>query len=214
MRNIMRNAEETGVARIGNILPEDYRVRTWEEEKKPENSAVVIAMADVSWSMGDFEKYVTRAFCWWTVGFLRSKYPKVDIVFVAHDTEAREVTEEQFFSRGTGGGTKCSSANRLALDLINERYSTDTYNVYPLHFSDGDNWMGDNEKSVELVKELLEQDVNQYAYIQIGKSDTSGLLKDYRKNLTDERFKGLVIREKNDVLSALKQVFNPEEKAD
>jgi sporulation protein YhbH len=213
MQSIMRNIQETGIAKVGSILPEDYRVRTWEEERKPENSAVVIAMADISGSMGDFEKYVTRAFCWWTVGFLRSKYPKVDIVFVAHDTEANEVTEEQFFSRGTGGGTKCSSANRLALDIVNERYPANRFNVYPLHFSDGDNWSGDNEECVSLVKQLLDQDVNQYAYIQIGARSQSKLLSDYNNNVQDERFKGIVINDKQGVFPALKQVFNPEEKA-
>jgi sporulation protein YhbH len=213
MQNIMRNVQETGVAKIGNITSDDYRVRIWEEEKRPENSAVVIAMADISGSMGDNEKYITRAFCWWAVGFLRSKYPKVDIVFVAHDTEASEVTEEQFFGRGSGGGTKCSSANRLARDIINERYPANRYNVYPLHFSDGDNWSGDNEKCVDLVQEMLDNDVNQYAYIQIGATSQSGLLSQYNTDVTDERFKGLIINSKQDVLPALKKVFNPEEKA-
>ena len=214
MQNIMRNVQETGLPRIHNIQSDDYRVRIWEEEKRPENSAVVIAMADISGSMGENEKYITRAFCWWAVSFLRSKYPKVDIVFLAHDTEAYEVNEEQFFTRGAGGGTKCSSANELALSIINERYPADRYNVYPLHFSDGDNWTGDdNAKCVNLVQQMLDSDVNQYAYIQIGKVSQSGLLNDYKKSLTDERFKGLIIDGKQDVLPALKKVFNPEEKA-
>lgn len=208
MQNIMRNAQETGVARLANISPDDYRVRSWEIENKPENSAVVLAMADVSGSMGDLEKYITRAFCWWAVEFLRSKYPKVDIVFVAHDTDAREVTEEQFFSRGTGGGTKCSSANKLALDIISERYPASSYNVYPLHFSDGDNWSGDNQLCVDLVKELLNDDISQYAYIQIHNRSQSGLLSDYDKNIKDERFQTVIINDKDGVLPALKQVFS------
>lgn len=209
MQNMMRNAQETGTASIGNISPDDYRVRTWEEERKPENSAAVIAMADVSGSMGDTEKYITRAFCWWAVSFLRSKYPKVEMVFIAHDTEAKEVTEEQFFTRGTGGGTKCSSANKLALDIIDDRYPTSRYNVYPLHFSDGDNNYGDNPKCIEYVQQLLDGEVSQYAYVQIGASSTSGLLSDYIKKIKDERFKGLIVKDKNGVLPALQKVFNP-----
>lgn len=213
LQNMMRNAQETGIAKIANISPDDYRVRTWEEEKRPENSAVVIAMADISGSMGEFEKYITRAFCWWTVGFLRSKYPKVDIVFVSHDTEAHEVSEEQFFTRGVGGGTKCSSANKLALDIIDERYPANRYNVYPLHFSDGDNWSGDNKECVSLVQQLLDRDINQYAYVQIGSHSQSGLLSDYNASVSDKRFKGLVINDKQGVLPALRQVFNPKEQA-
>lgn len=208
MEHMRRQAVETGRVAIGEISPDDLRVRTWETEKKPENNAVVIAMADISGSMGEFEKYITRAFCWWTVNFLRTKYPNVEIVFIAHDTEAYEVTEEQFFTRGMGGGTKCSSANQKALDIINERFPTTGYNVYPLHFSDGDNWFDDNDKCVDLVQELLDKDVNQYAYIQIGGRSQSNLLNDYRNHISDERFNGVVIEEKGDVLNALKQVFD------
>lgn len=213
LQNMLRNAQETGIAQIKGISPDDYRVRTWEEEVRSENNAVVLAMADISGSMGDFEKYITRAFCWWTVGFLRSKYPKVDIVFIAHDTQAYEVNEEQFFTRGVGGGTKCSSANELALDIVKNRYPSSRYNVYPLHFSDGDNWSGDNEKCIELVNQLLDRDINQYAYIQINnrQQGQSKLLSEYNKNIPDDRFKGLMINDKAGVLAALKKVFNPQD---
>lgn len=212
LQNMLRNAQETGKAKIHNISAEDFRVRTWEQEERPKDSAVVVAMADISGSMGEFEKYVTRAFCWWAVSFLRTKYPSVDVVFIAHDTEAYEVSEEQFFTRGSSGGTKCSSANRKALELINDRYQTDRYNVYPLHFSDGDNWSTDNPDCVNLVQELLNNDISQYAYIQIGKASRSQLLEAYNNGIHDERFKGLMIERKEDVLDALKQVFrmNPE----
>ncbi len=208
MQNMIRNAQEYGKAELRNISPDDYRVRSWQERPKPENNAVVIAMADISGSMGEFEKYITRAFCWWTVGFLRSKYPQVEIVFVAHDTEAQEVSEEQFFSRGTGGGTKCSSANRMALDLVKNRYPPSRFNVYPLHFSDGDNWSNDNEECVNLVQGLLDEDINQYAYVQIGHVGRSQLLGEYETNISSERFKGLRIDHKSDVLDALKKVFS------
>lgn len=32
--------------------------------------------------------------------FLRTKYENVEIVFIAHHTEAKEVSEEQFFTKG------------------------------------------------------------------------------------------------------------------
>lgn len=214
MENMFRNAREKGDPRIGGILPDDYRVRRWEEEKKPINNAVVIAMADISGSMGEFEKYVTRAFCWWTVAFLRTKYPSVDIVFVAHDTEAYEVTEEQFFTRGAGGGTKCSSANQMAVDITQDRYPTSRYNVYPLHFSDGDTWGNDDEQAcVRLVQQMLDDDINQYAYVHIDsrKRGNRGLIAAYREGIQDSRFKGVVINDKQDVLKSLREVFNPDE---
>ena len=213
MQNLLRNARESGVAKIGGIIPEDFRVRRWESEPKPINSAVVIAMMDISGSMGEFEKYVTRAVCWWAVSFLRTKYPAVDIVFVAHDTEAYEVTEEQFFTRGTGGGTKCSAANQMAYDITRHRYPTKDYNVYPLHFSDGDNYVMDNNTCVKLVKDLLEDDISQYAYVQIGARSQSGLLAQYQREIKDPRFNGIMIKDKAGVLPALKKIFKPDDGA-
>lgn len=208
LQNILRNAMQTGVAKIQNISPEDFRVRTWEEERKPENNAVVIAMADISLSMGEFEKYVTRSFCWWAVEFLRTKYPKVEIVFVVHDVEAHEVNEEQFFTRGAGGGTKCSSANEMALDMVEHRYPTDRYNVYPMHFSDGDNYGSDNDLCVDMVQRMLDDEVNQYGYVQIGKPRPSQLLTKYRSDIHNDRFKGLMIERKEDVFKALQDMFS------
>lgn len=213
MENMMRNAQKTGRAHIANISPDDYRVRTWEEEMKPENSAVVIAMADISASMSDHEKYLTRAFCWWSVSFLRTKYPKVELAFITHDTEAKESTEEEFFSRGAGGGTKCSSANKMALDIMQERYPADRYNVYPLHFSDGDNFSNDNLDCVELINQMLARDISQYAYVQLGRAYRSNLFNIYEENIDDERFKALMIEDKEEVLPALKKVFKAEEGA-
>ena len=79
-------------------------------------------MMDVSGSMGEFEKYIARSFYFWMVRFLRTKYNNVEIVFITHHTEAKEVDEEEFFNHGESGGTKVSSAYQLALDIINERY--------------------------------------------------------------------------------------------
>ena len=54
--------------------------------------------------------------------FLRTKYETVEIEFIAHHTEAKVVTEEEFFSKGESGGTICSSAYEKALELIEEKY--------------------------------------------------------------------------------------------
>lgn len=211
LENLLRNARETGVARIGRISPDDYRVRTWEYEEKPRDSAVVMAMADISASMGQKEKYITRAFCWWAVSFLRTKYPNVDVVFIAHDTEAYEVNEEQFFTRGQGGATRCSSANEMAADMMRSKYQPSDYNIYPLHFSDGDNLMSDNDRCVQVIQQMLDDDIAQYAFIEIGKTITSRLFDTYEENISDDRFKAIRIADKDGVLDALKQVFTVED---
>ena len=68
-------------------------------------------------------------------------------MFITHHTEAREVDEESFFKLGESGGTKVSSAYQLALDIIRERFDPQFWNIYPFHFSDGDNW-GDSDNKV------------------------------------------------------------------
>lgn len=153
------------------ILPEDLRFKTWNEVYKPESKAVVLALMDTSGSMGIWEKYMARSFFFWMTRFLRTKYETVEIVFIAHHTEAKIVTEEDFFSKGESGGTICSSAYRKALEIIEEKYHPSEYNIYPFHFSDGDNLTSDNQRCVQLVSELIKVsnlfgygEVNQYNY--------------------------------------------------
>lgn len=209
--NILRNAREGRGARISGIEKQDFRVRSWEFEPLPETNAVVIAMMDISGSMDTRKKYMARAFAWWTVNFLRSQYPKVELVFVAHDTEAYEVDEQQFFTRGQGGGTKCSSANEMAIDIMDNRFPADRYNVYPIHFSDGDNWGGDNSKCIEAVEGMMDRDISQYAYVQLGDRSSSGLIHEYKNKIIDERMKTCVLNSNDDVLKGLKYVFSEDE---
>ncbi len=81
MENLRRNARD-GRPRFGGIANDDLRFRAWEPTIVEENNAVVIAMRDVSGSMGEFEKYISRSFYFWMVRFLRSTYTNVEIVFI------------------------------------------------------------------------------------------------------------------------------------
>lgn len=214
VENIRRQARETGRAHLGPFRPEDLRYRTWEEQHAFESNAVVIAMMDVSGSMGEFKKYVARSFYFWMVRFLRTRYDNVDIVFISHHTEAKEVTEEQFFTQGESGGTVVSSAYRLALDVIAARYPTRDWNVYPFHFSDGDNYYSDNDEAVKLADELAST-CNLFGYGEIGDEEgpsyrrTSGaLLSIFSDRLRHtDRFAGVRIDDRADVYPALKHFF-------
>ena len=93
---IKRNAIK-GKAEISPLHNDDLRFKTWDEVTKPESKAVVLAMMDTSGSMGAFEKYCARSFFFWMIRFLRSKYETVEIEFIAHHTEAKVVSEEDFF---------------------------------------------------------------------------------------------------------------------
>jgi uncharacterized sporulation protein YeaH/YhbH (DUF444 family) len=136
----------------------------------------------------------------------------VEIVFIAHHTEAKEVTEEEFFTRGESGGTKASSAYRLALELVDARYPAADWNIYPFHFSDGDNWPTDNEECRALAEQLLAR-ANQLGYGEIRQSRHSygSTLMNAFEKLDSPKFQSVVITDKAGVYPALRAFFGPEE---
>lgn len=208
--NIKRNAK-TGDPHFGSLKNDDLRFKTWDRDIRRESNAVVIAMMDVSGSMGTFEKYVSRAFYYWMVRFLRTKYDNVEIIFIAHHTEARAVTEEEFFTRGESGGTKASSAYQLALDLLEERYSPSNWNIYPFHFSDGDNWPSDNELCSRLARNLLSKsNLFGYGEIRQGRYSYQSTLMHTFERIDDPKFVTVTISDKAEVYPALRRFFAPE----
>jgi sporulation protein YhbH len=209
LENLRRNSRD-GKSEIGGISPDDLRFKTWEEIVRPQNNAVILAMMDTSGSMGSFEKYCARSFFFWMSRFLRRQYEKVDIVFIAHHTEAKEVPEEEFFTRGESGGTICSSAYVKALEIIDSRYPPSMYNIYPFHFSDGDNLTSDNERCVRLIKELLERS-NIFGYGEVNQYNRSSTLMSAYKHLEHQQFLYYVIKEKGEIYNALKTFFRKRE---
>ena len=214
LENIRRTAREEGKARLGKFKKEDMRYKSWEEELKYESNAVVLAMMDVSGSMGEFKKYIARSFYFWMVRFLKTKYDNVKIVFISHHTEAKEVTEEAFFTQGESGGTVVSSAYKLALEIIAERFPPRDWNIYPFHFSDGDNYYSDNDEAVKLADKLIET-CNLFGYGEIGEEgaasyrrSSGALLSIFNDRLKKkEHFVGVRIDDKEEVYPALKQFF-------
>lgn len=206
---IKRNAIK-GKASITPIHNDDLRFKVWDEVVKPESRAVVLAMMDTSGSMGNFEKACARSFFFWMTRFLRSKYSSVEIEFIAHHTEAKVVTEEEFFTKGQSGGTICSSAYAKALELIQQKYSPSRFNIYPVHFSDGENLSSDNERCMQLVKELMA--VSQmFGYGEVNAySRASSLMSNYKK-IEDPKFRYYILKYKTDVYAALKSFFKKQD---
>lgn len=207
MENMKRNAAK-GETKFKDVKNEDLRFKVWEPTIKYQSNAVVLAMMDVSGSMGEFEKYIARSFYFWMVRFLRTKYNNVQIVFISHHTEAKEVTEEEFFHKGESGGTQVSSAYELALQIIHERYRPEDWNIYPFHFSDGDNLPWDNDRCVQLVHKLMEQ-CNIFGYGEIREGhyrSPSTLMSAYNK-INDKKFISVTISDKKEVYPALRKFF-------
>ncbi len=208
LENIKRNAAK-GDPTFHDLKNEDLRFKVWEPTIKYQSNAVILSMMDVSGSMGDFEKYIARSFYFWMVRFLRTKYNNVQIVFISHHTEAHEVTEEEFFHKGESGGTQVSSAYELALQIIAERYNPNDWNIYPFHFSDGDNLPWDNERCVQLVQKLMEQ-CNLFGYGEIREGhyrSPSTLMSAFNK-ITNRKFIAVTISDKKEVYPALQKFFS------
>lgn len=200
----------TGKASFHPIYQEDLKFKTWNEIVKPESKAVVLAMMDTSGSMGIWEKYMARSFFFWMTRFLRTKYETVEIEFIAHHTEAKVVSEEDFFSKGESGGTICSSAYRKALELIQSKYDSHRYNIYPFHFSDGDNLTSDNARCVKLVEEIMKIS-NMFGYGEVNQYNRHSTLMSAYKNIKHEDFKHYILKQKSDVFHAMKTFFKKEE---
>lgn len=199
-----------GEASFAPIYPEDIRFKTWNEKVKPESKAVVIAMMDTSGSMGQWEKYMARSFFFWMNRFLNRNYETVDVEFIAHHTQAKVVSEQDFFSKGESGGTICSSAYRKALELIETKYSPERYNIYPFHFSDGDNLTSDNKRCLGLIDQLME--VSQmFGYGEVNQYNRSSSLMQAYKAIDHPKFRHYILRRKADVFHAMKEFFSEQE---
>ncbi|MEW6182026.1 MAG: sporulation protein YhbH [Bacillota bacterium] len=204
---LQRNAR-AGRSGFYGMRPEDLRYRTWDTDKSHEIGAAVVAMMDTSGSMGPFEKYIARSFFFWMMRFLKTNYRNVETVFLAHHSEARETSEEEFFRKGESGGTRCSAVYQLALEIIYERFLPRNYNVYAFHFSDGDNLASDNDCCVELVGKLLKvTNLVGYGEIEGPYYYTSTLRTAYRV-IDDPGFISVALRDKGDVYTALKAFFS------
>jgi uncharacterized sporulation protein YeaH/YhbH (DUF444 family) len=207
----------------------DLRFRTIEQDVETYSNAVVLAMMDVSGSMGTEQKYLARSFFFWMVSFLRTLYRQVQIRFIAHTTEARLVEEEEFFHKGESGGTYCFSAYELASRLVASEYPTDRWNVYSFHFSDGEDWA--TERTVQAVRTLLDQGIAALGYGEIQSDYSSSALLDslragldlelrrldgftyYEGRQRDTPLLGLVIRTKEDLYPALRAFLKPDRQA-
>lgn len=156
-------------------ISHDKRYRSRKEDKKPERNAVVLYMMDVSGSMGEAQKEIVRMEAFWIDTWLASQYDGVETRFIIHDAAAKEVDRETFFHTKESGGTLISTAYKLCLRILEEDYPASEWNVYPFHFSDGDNWSAaDTKECVRLLREELLPRVNVFCYGQVTSEYGSG----------------------------------------
>lgn len=167
------------------VIPnrEDMRYRSWSLDTQPQYNAVVIYMMDVSGSMGDLQKEIVRIESFWINAWLKSQYKGIETRYIIHDASAKEVDEHTFFHTRESGGTMISSAYELAASMIEEDYPSSDWNIYPFHFSDGDNWSSDDtNRCMEILSQRIIPVSNQFSYGQVESPYGSGqFIKDLTK---------------------------------
>jgi sporulation protein YhbH len=180
---------------------DDMRYHYVTTDTKLQSNAVVLCIMDTSGSMGTVKKYLARSFYFLLYQFVRLKYQQVEIVFIAHHTEAKEVTEEEFFHKVESGGTYISSGYLKALEVIQERYHPSLWNIYAFHCSDGDNFYSDNDRALSAAKELCDV-CNLFGYGEIkpsGSAYYSGSMLDVFGAIDRPNFQTIVIEKKEDL---------------
>lgn len=193
------------------ILPirRDMRFRSAKENVEYDNAAVVIYMMDVSGSMGDEQKEIVRTESFWINLWLKSQYKDIEIRYIIHDATAKEVDEETFFRTRESGGTLISSALKLCNDIIEADYSPEEWNIYPFHFSDGDNWSSDDTKlCLELLDTKLLPVSNVFCYGQVESRYGSGqFYKDLEQKygMTNDKVILSQIKNKDGILDSIKE---------
>ena len=153
-KNIAKRNGELDEDESFSFNENDLKYRHFKPNKKEHSNAVIFFLMDVSGSMSKDKKYIARSFFFLLYQFVRSKYEQTDLVFVAHDTGAYEVSEEQFFQRGSSGGTLVSSGLEEVHDIIMKRFHPSSWNIYLFQCSDGDNWPTDNIRVLEYIRKL------------------------------------------------------------
>lgn len=158
------------------VIPvrEDKLYRSWNPIAKPTSNAVVLYLMDVSGSMTDDQKEIVRIEAFWIDTWLKSQYDGVTTRYIIHDAVAKEVDQHTFYHTRESGGTRISSAYQLAHKIIEADHPHADWNIYVLHFSDGDNWGEDNRVCVNLVRDQLLPKCNLFGYGQVESPYGSG----------------------------------------
>ena len=185
---------------------DDLRFRRRRPDVQAESNAVVICIMDTSGSMDTMKKYLARSFFFLLYQFVRTKYQRVELVFIAHHSQAREVTEEEFFHKGESGGTIISSGYRKALEIIDERYHPSLWNVYAFHCSDGDNFESDQVTASNSARALCEV-CNLFGYGEIkplGLRFAENTMLDLFEGLDADNFHAVSIERKEDIWPSFK----------
>jgi len=186
----------------------DLRFNNYVQRPEPTSQAVMFCLMDVSGSMDQETKDIAKRFYILLYLFLTRSYRDVDVVYIRHHTQAKEVDEEEFFYSRETGGTIVSSALELTRDIIAQRYPATDWNIYAAQASDGDNWNDDSPVCEQILAKQLLPELRYFAYVEITRRDHQGLWEHYTRLLdSHENFAMQHIREHDDIYPVFREFF-------
>jgi uncharacterized sporulation protein YeaH/YhbH (DUF444 family) len=194
------------------VIPQknDFRYKTSNVQPKPEISAVCLYTIDVSGSMTDEARQRAQKTCFWIDLILGRTYKDMESVFIVHDTSAKVVEREQFFTINSSGGTQISSAYKIIADLLEKEFPFSEYNSYVFNFGDGDNFSdGDNQLCGKLLTERILPNCNA---VNFGETKTNGGSGDFPRYLEkdfgdNDQINIATIGNDDDILGCIKTFF-------
>lgn len=188
--------------------PDELRYRDVVVRSDDVLRAAVVFVRDASGSMDDARRFRVRAAAFWTLRWLRRRYPDVACSFIVHDTAAEEVDEHDYFHIAHMGGTLISSGLAFAEDLLDRRHPVGQWNRYVLFFSDGKDLPGD-EPAVAATVRRLAVSCQLVAYGEVeDHPGATGLLAHLRAACPQvARLRAAGIRRDDDIAAWLKLVF-------
>jgi uncharacterized protein len=162
-----RDGVAAKMRRVAYIDPVDLRYNRFESTPQPTAQAVMFCLMDVSGSMTEDMKDLAKRFFLLLHLFLSRQYKHVDIVFIRHTSEAKEVDEETFFNSRETGGTVVSTALEEMRKVVEARYPVDEWNIYAAQASDGDNYSSDSGRCLQLLTDEILPVCQYFAYIEV-----------------------------------------------
>ncbi|MEK6174108.1 YeaH/YhbH family protein [Vibrio cholerae] len=189
----------------------DLRFKNYEKRPIPSSQAVMFCLMDVSGSMDQATKDIAKRFYVLLYLFLTRTYENVEVVFIRHHTQAKEVNEHDFFYSQETDGTIVSSALKLMHEIIEARYPLGEWNIYGAQASDGDNWADDSPRCKELLSNKLLPYCQYYAYIEITRRSHQTLWHEYEKlQASFDNFAMKNIRSVEDIFPVFRELFQKE----
>lgn len=193
------------------IDPVDMRYHNREQLPMPATQAVMFCVMDVSGSMDEKKKEIAKRFFILLYLFLTRTYEKIELIFIRHHTNAKEVDEKEFFYSRETGGTVVSSALELTREIIQKRYSPVDWNIYIAQASDGDNWSADSPYCQDLLTKQIMPWVQYYAYVEIMPNIHQSLWEAYTNvKAQHTNFAMQSIMEIKDIYPVLHELFKKE----